>query len=157
MVFCVVWLSLGGAVQWRPCPPSFPSRPSGLFGSPRADLRVVGINQPSLPTPFYPVLVSISVFMALSTVFHSINSPDNSPLSYSLRTQKLKSHPVRTQSWNVLLLKTGVGQYIAIHATLTASDFFLTYFYPSGPFTCIFSKTSPDFFCVGCGSHLVPV
>ena len=39
------------------------------------------INQPSLPTPFYSVLVSISVFMALSTVFHSINSPDNSPFS----------------------------------------------------------------------------
>ena len=35
------------------------------------------INQPNLPTPFDSVLVSISVFMALSTVFHSINSPDN--------------------------------------------------------------------------------
>ena len=42
--------------------------------------------------------------------------------------------------------KPGVGQYIAIHATLTARDFFLAYFYPSGPFTCIFSKTSRDFF-----------
>ena len=31
-------------------------------------------NQPSLLTPFYSVLVPISVFMALSTVFHSINS-----------------------------------------------------------------------------------
>ena len=42
-------------------------------------------NQPSLLTPFfYSVLVSISVFMALSTVFHSINSPDNSPLSHSV-------------------------------------------------------------------------
>ena len=39
-------------------------------------------NQPSLPTSFYSVLVSISVFMALSTVFHSINSPENSPLSH---------------------------------------------------------------------------
>ena len=28
---------------------------------------VFDINQPSLPTPFYSVLVSISVFMALST------------------------------------------------------------------------------------------
>ena len=45
---------------------------------------VFEINQPSLPTPFYSVLVSVSVFMALSTVFRSINSPDNSPLSYSL-------------------------------------------------------------------------
>ena len=60
--------------------------------SPRAQLHVVGmlrfyvfdINQPSLPTPIYSVLVSVSVFMALSTVFHSINSPDNSPLSHSV-------------------------------------------------------------------------
>ena len=45
---------------------------------------VLGINQPSLPTPFSFILVSISVFMALSSVFHSINSPDNSPLSHSV-------------------------------------------------------------------------
>ena len=42
------------------------------------------INQPSLPTPVYSVLVSVSVFMALSTLFHSINSPDNSSLSRSV-------------------------------------------------------------------------
>ena len=35
---------------------------------------VLDINLASLPTPF--ILVSISVFMALSTVFDSINSPD---------------------------------------------------------------------------------
>ena len=45
---------------------------------------VFDINQLSLPTPFYSVLVSISVFMALSAVFHSMNSPDNSPLSDSV-------------------------------------------------------------------------
>ena len=67
------------------------------------------------------------------------------PRSGELRTQKVKSHLVRTQSLNVLPLKPGVGQYTAIHATLTARDFFLAYFYTSGPFTCIFSKTSPDF------------
>ena len=33
---------------------------------------------------FYSGLVSVSVFIALSTVFHSINSPDNSPLSHSV-------------------------------------------------------------------------
>ena len=59
--------------------------------------------------------------------------------------QKLKSHLMRTQTLKVLPLKPGVGQYVAIHATLTAGDFFLAYFYPSGPFTCIFSKTSPEF------------
>ena len=42
------------------------------------------INQLSVPTPFYSVLVSISVYMALSTVFLSINYPDNSPLSHSV-------------------------------------------------------------------------
>ena len=50
------------------------------------------------------------------------------PRSGELRTQKLKSHLVRTQSLNVLPLKPGVGQYIAIHATPTARDFFLAYF-----------------------------
>ena len=39
---------------------------------------VFDTNQPSLPTLFYSVLVSISVFRALSTVFHFINSPDTS-------------------------------------------------------------------------------
>ena len=33
---------------------------------------------------FNSVLVSISVFVALSTLFHSINSPDNSPFSHSV-------------------------------------------------------------------------
>ena len=64
---------------------------------------------------------------------------------------KLKSHLVRTHGLNVLPFKPGVDQYLAIHAMHTARDFFLAYFYPSGPFTCIFSKTSPDFSCVGCG------
>ena len=49
-----------------------------------ATVHVLDINQPSLPTPFDSVLVSVSVFMVLSTVFPSINSPDNSPLSDSV-------------------------------------------------------------------------
>ena len=83
-------------------------------------------------------------------IFRTEVTEDNFAKSASrsgeLRTQKLKSHLVRTRSLNALSLRPGVGQYIAIHATLTARDFFLAYFYPSGPFTCIFSKTSPDFF-----------
>ena len=39
---------------------------------------VKDINQSSFPTPFYSVPVSVSVFVALSTVFRSINSPDSS-------------------------------------------------------------------------------
>ena len=45
---------------------------------------VFDVNQPNLPAPFHSVLVSISVFMAFSTVFHSINSHDNSQLSHSV-------------------------------------------------------------------------
>ena len=75
--------------------------------------------------------------------------------SGELQTQKLKSHLVRTQSINVLPVKPGVGQYIAILATLTARAFFLAYFYPSGPFTCIFSKTSSNF--ILCWLWLTPV
>ena len=47
-------------------------------------VNVFHIYQPSLPTPFYTVLLSISVFVAFSTVFYSINSPDNSPVSHSV-------------------------------------------------------------------------
>ena len=42
---------------------------------------VFDINQLSLPTPFYSVLESVSVFVAHSTVFHSINYPHNSVFS----------------------------------------------------------------------------
>ena len=35
-----------------------------------------------------------------------------------------------------------------MHATPTARGFFLAHFYFSGPFTCMFSKTSPEFFSV---------
>ena len=38
-------------------------------------VHVFDINQSSLPTPFYSVFVSISDVLALSTVFHSKNSP----------------------------------------------------------------------------------
>ena len=41
-------------------------------------------NQPSLPTPFYSALVSVSLSMALSTVFHSVISPNNSLLSHTV-------------------------------------------------------------------------
>ena len=48
-----------------------------------AAVNFFDINQPSLITPFYSVLVSVSVFMALSAVFHFINSPDKlSALSF---------------------------------------------------------------------------
>ena len=66
------------------------------------------------------------------------NLPMDIPRSGRLRTQKLRSHMLRIQSSKVLPLKPGVGQYITLHATVTARDFFLANFYPPGPFTCIF-------------------
>ena len=54
-----------------------------LFRGGDVVVHVFDINQPSLPTPFYSVLVSVSKFRALSAVFHSINSPDYS-LPFSL-------------------------------------------------------------------------
>ena len=38
---------------------------------------VFDVNQLSLPIPCYSIRVSVSVFMALSTVFYSVNSPAN--------------------------------------------------------------------------------
>ena len=62
--------------HWEIVPTGPPSR--------RGDVTVYAydINQPSLSTALYSVLVSISVFMALSTAFHSINSPDDSVFSF---------------------------------------------------------------------------
>ena len=70
-VCCVVFSSF-------PVPASSPSRGGDVA------VYVFDINQLSLPTPFYSVLASVSVFMALSTLFHSINSSDNSLLSDSV-------------------------------------------------------------------------
>ena len=72
------------------------------------------------------------------------------PRSREFKTQKLKSHLMRTQSLKVLPFKSRVGQHIAMHAMLTAMDFFLANFYPSVPFICIFSKPLPSFSCVFC-------
>ena len=47
----------------------------------------------------------------------------------------------------MLPLKPGVGQNIAMHASPTSRDILLELnLYLSGPFTFIFSKTSPEFF-----------
>ena len=82
------------------------------------------------------VILSVSVNLSVSQFF---------VLSCSLRN--LKSHLVRTQSLNVLPLKPGVGQHIAIYATLTARDFFLAYFHPSDPHLHFFKNPFKFFLC----------
>ena len=45
---------------------------------------VKDVNQPSSSTPFYSVLVSICVFLAHSTVLHSVDFHDDPLLSHSV-------------------------------------------------------------------------
>ena len=48
-------------------------------------VSVIDINQPSMSAPFlHSVLVSVSVLMALLTMFHYTNFPDNSLFSHSV-------------------------------------------------------------------------
>ena len=96
---CGLWaLSFRDYLQQSVVPADLPSR--------RGDVAVYvfDINQPSLPTPFYSVLVSISVFMTLSTVFHSVNSPNNSPLSHSVLS--------------IFFCLIGPFNYISLHESL---------------------------------------
>ena len=65
-------------------------------------------------------------------------SPSRGPHIMVLRTQKLRTRLLKTQSSKILSLKPGAGQHITMYATFTARDFFLTNFNPCGPFTCIF-------------------
>ena len=57
--------------------------------------------------------------------------------SGGLRTQKLRSHSVENQNSKVLPLKPGVGKYIAMHATTTASSTLPVH-------SPAFFQTSPD-------------
>ena len=45
----------------------------------------------------------------------------------------------------------GWSRSVYSHRCYAYCQGFFPYFYPSSPFTCIFSKTCPDFSCVGCG------
>ena len=72
------------------------------------------------------------------------------PRSGELRTQKLKSHLVRTQSLNVVPLKPGVGQCVLRLLPGISSLLIFTLPVYSSAF---FQKPLPIFSCVGCGSH----
>ena len=93
---------------------------------------VFDINQPSLPSPFCCVLVSSSVFMALSTVFQSINSLDSSPLSHSvlpvwcnpLWLTGLKAPTYKKFSRSYFFL-TGPLHYMSLYESLPQQDVIL--------------------------------
>ena len=113
----------------------------------------INSKTPSPPSP-RPDAYQLSVLLISNPTLETLFPH---PCSGELRTQKLKSHLMRRQSLHVLPLKPGVRQYIVMHATLIARDFFLANFFPSCPFTCIFSKTSPEFFLRWLWLTLVPV
>ena len=65
----------------------------------------------------------------------------------------------KTFSWQILIRRVSKYSYRRISfltpwmqctAMLIARDFFLVYFYPSDPFTCIFPQPLPIFTCFGC-------
>ena len=71
---------------------------------------------------FLPILHKMSEACAYACLLSLSLSPTPTPRSGGPRMQELKSHLVRTQSLNVLPVKPGVGQYVAMHATLTAGS-----------------------------------
>ena len=73
-----MWSLVTHVLLWLSVSAGSPSRGGDVT------VYVKDTNQLSLPTPFHSALVSISVSMALSSLFHSINSPDNSPFSRSV-------------------------------------------------------------------------
>ena len=94
-----------------------------------------------LPTGFRDTARSLSI--------RSVSERDRSGV---VRTQRLKTDLLRTQSSKVLPLKPGAGQYIAKHATPAPKISSLqisTFLVPTYP-TCIFPKPLPSFSCVGC-------
>ena len=92
----------------------------------------------------------ISALLVLSTICFFMKVFLSPPRSGELRTQKLKSHLVRTQSLNVLPLKPGVGQYIVYMLRLLPGiSFLLISTLPIH--SPAFFQNLPGFSCVGCG------
>ena len=85
-------------LAWAEVPAGSPSRGGD------AAVYVIDIKQPGLPAAFYSVLASISVFRALSFVFHSRDYPVNSLLSHSVLP--VLSLPYWSFQLYIYLLKT---------------------------------------------------
>ena len=111
-------------------------------------------NHPSLPPSVQINQVDISLSLSvcsLGVVLDQTSSFERHVLSISPRLGAADTE-IKVPSGKNTELKRSPFQawsrsvYIVTHATLTAREFFLAYFYPSSPFNCIFSKTSPNFF-----------
>ena len=75
------------------------------------------------------------IYLAVATVWGTADAEVKHP---SVEYTEVKGSPFKAWSRS---------EYIYSFACApSAKDFFLVNFYPSDPFTCIFSKTSPEFF-----------
>ena len=111
----------------------------------------ISMPQPGHWSPFKSKLDAAFTIWSQALLLHEPHmkcSYHQTTRSGELRMQKLKSHLVRTQSLNVLPFKPGGGQYTVIHATLTARDFFLAYFFTSRSIHLHFVQNPSRFFPV---------
>ena len=93
-------------------------------------------------------------FASLRADFSQVGAADAEIKVHSVENIELKGSPIKVPSVDNIELKGSPIRACSrydIYATLTTRDFFLANFYPSGPFTCIFSKPLPSFSFVGCG------
>ena len=100
---------------------------------------------------FYPLRPTLNwassqISMWLCVV-HAQHSLSGKSCSGVLWTQKLRTLVCWEPSTPQTSLKFWVGCNIALNASHTARDFFLSKFYLPGPVTFLFSKTSPQFLC----------
>ena len=84
---------------------------------------------------------------AHDTFYSFLNAPQ-----WETADAEIKVPSVENQSLKVFTLKPEAVQYIdlAMHATLTARDFFFADFYTPAPFTHTFPKPFPRSYCVSC-------
>ena len=116
------WRSFGASSHWRTSPGLDWTGLTNLWQAVRKCSRCHSAKLLLCNDGFALICKSLMLWLV---VHPPLPPPPAPPRSGELRTQKLKSHLLRTQSFNVLPLKPGVGQYLAIHATLTARDSFL--------------------------------
>ena len=102
----------------------FPSRGGDVA------VYVFDVNQPSSPTPFYSVLMPVSVFKVLSTVFPSINPPKRG--LGCLMSPPLSG--ISGLSFDCTLL------FSLLFFCLVLSPFLSYLFLPTGPFLWTFSR-----------------
>ena len=82
--------------------------------------------------PVYTILHPMNIISYLCTQSYTLGTPQWRAADVEVQ---LKCSPF-----------TALNRSVYSHTCYVYCQEFVPYFYPSGPFTCIFSKTSPNFF-----------